>query len=43
MVEFWVIAGVVLLMIASLAGMAEVDERRKNYEAGTHDYYGNKL
>ena len=28
---------------ASLNSMLEVSARRKNWEAGTHDYYGNKL
>lgn len=28
---------------ASLFSMMEVSARRKNWEAGTHDYYGNKL
>lgn len=39
-------AGVFVVMfvfIASLASIEETSERRKNYEAGTHDYYGNKL
>lgn len=28
---------------ASLMSMMEVSARRRNWEAGTHDYYGNKL
>jgi len=28
---------------ASLVAAHEKDIRRKNYDAGTHDYYGNKL
>ena len=30
-------------VLGSLAAMEEMKQRRKNYEAGTHDYYGNKL
>ena len=30
-------------VLGSLAAMKEMKERRKNHEAGTHDYYGNKL
>jgi len=30
-------------LLGSLAAMEEMKQRRKNYEEGTHDYYGNKL
>ncbi len=30
-------------VLGSLAAVHEAKERRKNHEAGTHDYYGNKL
>ena len=39
----WICLGVALLFGASIVGMEDVDERRKNYRAGTHDYYGNKI
>lgn len=32
-----------LIVLATIAGDYEKVERRKNYDAGTHDYYGNKL
>ena len=32
-----------LAIYGSLIASHEKDIRRKNYEAGTHDYYGNKL
>ena len=44
-----VVASVMILglgwlgIYGSLVAMHESDIRRKNYEAGTHDYYGNKL
>lgn len=34
-VAFWV--------YATFASSYEIDARRKNWRAGTHDYYGNKL
>jgi len=30
-------------VLGSIGAMEEMKERRKNYDAGTHDYYGNKL
>lgn len=30
-------------VIGSLAAMEEMKQRRKNHDAGTHDYYGNKI
>jgi hypothetical protein len=30
-------------VLGSIVAMEEMKERRKNYDAGTHDYYGNKL
>lgn len=32
-----------LLGVGCMASAHEVDQRRKNWKAGTHDYYGNKL
>lgn len=37
------LGGIALLLWATLIGMEETDKRRKNYHAGTHDYYGNKI
>lgn len=33
----------VFWLYAILASSYEIDARRKNWIAGTHDYYGNKL
>lgn len=48
MIEFLIGVGALclygfLVVQGILRNMGEKEEIRKNYEAGTHDYYGNKL
>ena len=33
----------IVMIMGIIAGEAEKSERRKNFKAGTHDYYGNKI
>ena len=37
-----VIFGVIMLL-GTLVGMSDNEHRRRNWKAGTHDYYGNKI
>jgi len=48
MLELLIGAGVlilygILVCFGILRGMGEKEEIRKNYQAGTHDYYGNRI
>jgi hypothetical protein len=37
------IACIIIGLYGSVLAQSDVDARRKNHDAGTHDYYGNKI
>jgi len=43
METFFILLVMGLILVSGIANSIECAERKRNFHAGTHDYYGNKL